>query len=332
MNELFSVSKLIHVFRLLTAITISFIVSTFLKIPFSIWILITIIVIMFDQSNVGGVVQKSKLRTIATISASIFSATVILLFHDNYYINFAAALLATFIYSALYMDTNKNYIGQLGIVTLFIILIEPHNGILNSLIRPMNIIIGVVISVIVMRLVFPRYAAVQMKELIQVVIKNLEQEIKNLYSNKDRTTIIHDYAEHESDFLSNIIKFNRLIDELNAETKNSIYYIFYKEIYMHLRRIYRLVTIIYYNQMDNNYVRLPIVENYLQILVNALSKIQLGKSNYKHVLLEKIDLNLEEIRNNSIATSMCIVLNHIIYEINQLNEIILKLNLESEDN
>ena len=31
-----------------------------------------------------------------------------------------------------------------------------------------------------MRLIFPRYAAVQMKELIQVVIKNLEQEIKNL--------------------------------------------------------------------------------------------------------------------------------------------------------
>ncbi|HMT02896.1 MAG TPA: FUSC family protein [Burkholderiales bacterium] len=331
MNNLFSVSKLIHTFRLLIAISISLIINTLYKNPFSIWILITIIVIMFDQSNIGGVVQKSKLRTIATISASIFSAIIILLFNDNIHINYIAALIATFIYSTLYMDTNKNYIGQLGIVTICIILIEPHNGILNSLIRPMNILIGVMISIIVMRLIFPKYAKVQMEQLIHTVIKDIEKELLNLSNNKDKASITEDYTKHENNFMSNIIKFNRLIDELSAEPKNNKYYVFYKEIYMHLRRIYRLITIMYYNQMDNNYINLPIIVDHLKIIANSLNNILVEKKDNLYSNIKTIDVGLEEIRNHSISTAMCVVLNHIIYEVNQLNEIIHKLTLDTQE-
>lgn len=92
----FGGQQLIRALRLVFAAIIGLIIAHLSHLPHSVWIVISIVVVLFDQSTVGGTIQKGGLRIIATIISACISIMALYLFKNNLLINEIIFILCLF--------------------------------------------------------------------------------------------------------------------------------------------------------------------------------------------------------------------------------------------
>lgn len=136
------------------------------------WIVITILVVMSTQPNLGGALDKAIMRFLGTLIGAIV-ATVIVASIDN---NIIQVLLSVpFIFLAVYFAgaSKYSYAGTLAGITLIIIVLNQQPGVQVAIYRAVEISLGIIISLIVNRFIFPIRAETRLKESFAKTISQI---------------------------------------------------------------------------------------------------------------------------------------------------------------
>lgn len=149
----------IHSFKTALACSIAFAITRNVSFPVEQWIFITIFVVMCAQPNVGGMLQKSYMRFLGTLTGSIIAAATLILFGDNVIAAIAATVFAGFFFSFIATSTKSYYdSGTLGAATVAVILIGRNPTLATAVARFFEISLGILIATLVSQFVFPIHA------------------------------------------------------------------------------------------------------------------------------------------------------------------------------
>lgn len=153
-------ARVVHSIKTAFACLIGYIVTKFTNLPVDQWLIITILVVMCAQVNVGSMLQKSYMRFLGTLLGSLVAALTLLLLgaSNEYAIGFILCLAAMFFsYMATSPGTTTES-GTLGAVTTTIILISPHPTLMTAVERFSEISGGILIAALVSQFVLPIHA------------------------------------------------------------------------------------------------------------------------------------------------------------------------------
>ena len=120
-------------------------------------IIITILVVMSNQPNQGGLLEKSILRITGTLLATILGALVLVLF-ENFFLRVLLGLFLVFLSSflaATSMFSKYSYGYVLGSATIGLVLLVPNPSIKLALLRGCEVSIGIFIAIAVNRYILP---------------------------------------------------------------------------------------------------------------------------------------------------------------------------------
>ena len=136
-------------------------------------------------------------------------------------IDMAALVAGLFVYAYYFMGGDKVYIGTIGAVTLTIVLLN-YNDIDAAILRVLNIFIGVIGSMFMIRFFYPQYA----RDKILGVQSDLVEGISHLledYLDKSlpQTTLQQRFLSFDHVYSGLNALFNRFIIEAKMETKKA---------------------------------------------------------------------------------------------------------------
>jgi uncharacterized membrane protein YccC len=148
--------RLVHAFKTGLACLIGFGVASILPFHANQWLIITILVVMCAQMNVGSVVNKSIMRFLGTFIGSLLAGLTLLAFGVNPIGIVVIVALSSMGFSYIATD-EKNYsdAGTLGAVTVTVILLGVAPSYLNALQRFVEISLGILIATLVSQFVLP---------------------------------------------------------------------------------------------------------------------------------------------------------------------------------
>lgn len=182
--------RTIHSLKTALACLLGFLITQSVQINVNQWIIITILVVMCAQSNVGSVIQKSYMRFLGTLGGSLLSVITLLLFGADPIAIAVTIMLAAILFSYLATGKSKfNEAGTLGAATTVIILMGVNPNLTMAFERSAEISIGILIAALVSQFIFPIHARVNLR-LKQA---NTIRELKDFY----RATLLVNQTEKE---------------------------------------------------------------------------------------------------------------------------------------
>lgn len=236
--------KIIRTFRLSFTCLGLFFITWYYQVPESAWCLITIWVVMFDYSTVGGVFTKALLRFTGTLSSAIYGLVIVYVFGNNPIIDMIALVPGLFIYAYFFMGGDKTYIATIGAVTMTLVLLN-YNDVDVAIFRVFNITIGIIASILMIRFFYPQYA----RDKIMLMQWDFMDHFAGLLErylepSKSLAVIKDEFLVYEQAMLEGFITFNRLLDEAKIETRKTPLYITHnKAALFHIRHIFRLLSV-----------------------------------------------------------------------------------------
>lgn len=249
----FDREKIIRSGRLSISLLITFFITWYFEIPEGMWALITCCFVVFEFTTWGGVSTKSWMRFIATFFSAVYSILVIYFFGNNAVINLIALIVGVFIYGYLFLDKKEVYVSVLGCVTLTLTLIN-YNHIDAGLLRPFNIALGILISLLTFKFFYPAYAREKIMVLQWDYMGHLRQIMEDFLDSQISLEALKErYLSHENDLLKSIATFARLIEEAKMEMKEDSLFIQTNVLaFEHCRRIYRLMSVLVYHLLTKS--------------------------------------------------------------------------------
>ena len=324
MNFALDKNRVIRALRLVLALAAGIVTAHLIKIPMSGWITVTTTVVLFDQDTIGGAISRSKLRFVATLFGSLIALTCILFFHDNWLIIWSLLSISCFVYAYIFMGSKKSYIGVLGIATMAILIFgsSGSTSLQHAMYRIMDIIIGISFALLSMLVFFPQYAMKKSHQLIFSALDDITNLIKNIQNQDNIEQVRQHILTIETKFLNDVSNFNKTIDEAKHELagkKNPQLIESYNKCVLQIRRLYRLIIVIFYYELENNNLNDPQLN---QILFKILQIIQnISDKNQRYSLA--IDyLELNELITQIEAPTLRKVTNHFTAELKQLHNIL----------
>lgn len=236
--------KIIRTWRLALTCIFLFLISWYYQIPESSWSLVTIWFVMYEYSTVGGVLNKSLLRFLGTLISAVYGIVIIYSCGNDPIINILALIAGLFFYTYWFMGNDKTYTGTIGAVTLTIVLLN-YNNIEVAVLRTVNVLLGIITSVFMIRFFYPQYARNLIIETQVLWLNQLEQMIKDyLNINKQFTSLKSQIEHNELAFLANVAAYNRLIGEAKMETKTVPSFCFNSTVIKeYIQRLFRLINV-----------------------------------------------------------------------------------------
>lgn len=257
---------LIRALRISLAMLISFVYLWIVNVSDGVWVFMTCVVVLFDNSTVGGAFIKGYHRMIGTITAAGLSILVVVAFANNTIVNLIAVILSVFIAAYYFMDTKKAYIGVMIAFTPAIMLLN-NNNLAIIFIRPLNIIAGITIAYSVQRFFYPEYAKnLVLNPFIDLIIKAKILLKSSVDGNEDKESQ-NAREKMEINVIANINKAIRLIDEAECELSNvKDYGIACHGLIIHLRRTFKYIAV-FTNQIEDQVI---ILTKELRVAVEQL--------------------------------------------------------------
>lgn len=149
--------EIIHAFKTGIAVLIAYFIYIFVPHEglMAQWVFVTIIVVMSANSTLGGQVNRSLLRMAATLAGCALALLVI--FTPGIQVTLPVFLfLVTFLFIFIAVRNPKyGYLGTLGAVTFCMIALSSNHSFDMAVIRTSEILLGILISLVVSRFVFP---------------------------------------------------------------------------------------------------------------------------------------------------------------------------------
>lgn len=186
------IERIIHSLKTAFACLIGFAFTRFAHLPVDQWLIITIIVVMTAQINVGSMLQKSYLRFLSTIIGSVIAAITIKVFGHEFFPIASVIALSVAFFS--YIATGPSEIreaGTLGAATVVIILVGNNPTILTAVERCVEICIGILIAALVSQFILPIHARVHLRRS-QV---ETMQQLRHYY---EAALLAHESNSHET--------------------------------------------------------------------------------------------------------------------------------------
>lgn len=237
LTNIFEIEHIIHSFKTALACVIGIIVIKLANFQSGQWIMVSIIIVMCAQINVGGLVQKSFLRLIGTLAGCIIAIAALLLFGDTETVIIFTIAIASFFFS--YIATSQESLmnlGTLGAATTAIVMITKNPTPELATNRFFEISIGILIAALVSQIVLPIHArthllraqARTLKLLRDFYLQSMETFLKPLplpltqpasAENKSENETLHleRFIETDEDIVKTITKQRQLSKEAARE-------------------------------------------------------------------------------------------------------------------
>ena len=277
----FDEQTLIRALRLSCTCIVLFLLTWYFQVPENAWALITVWFVMFEYTTVGGVVRKGLYRAAGTILSALYGIIIIYFCDNNVVINILALTPAVVIYSYYFMNSEKMYIALIGCVTLTIVLLN-YNHIDLAILRAFNIVLGIIISMFMIRFFYPQYAKdriiVVQSRLIFLLSQNMRNYLDPSLSFEEVKT---KYWQYEHDIYLKLSTRNQLFFETKVEGSSPEFIDINKKSFEHIQNIFRL-TSLFTNYLPTEEIRSNVwVINNIQWMLSNLHACQIkleGKS------------------------------------------------------
>lgn len=195
-SQFLDLERMIHSFKTALACLIAYFITRIVKFPASQWIIITVIVVMSAQINVGSVIQRSIMRFLGTFMGSLLGALTLEFSGTHMAATAIVVTLSTLIFS--YFATGKSSIkdaGTLGAVTVTIILLGPNPSVSTAAERFLEISAGILIATLVSQFILPIHARRHLRNSQAHTLKQLRDYYCAALVTKEAKTNLADYRE-----------------------------------------------------------------------------------------------------------------------------------------
>lgn len=221
MNKLISSDRAIHSVKTAFACFLGFVIAHYLYFPVDQWLIITILVVMCAQINVGSMLIKSWLRLLGTFGGSLIAISTLFIFGNS-----TIAIPIAVIFSALlfsFVATSKkswSESGTLGAVTVAIILIGQNPTVKTGFNRCIEITIGIIIAALVSQFVLPIHARSSLRRNQAKTIRML----RKYFLEKGDTLSLHQLDES---IAKSLLAQRKLAEEAKREAFGAAFNIDY---------------------------------------------------------------------------------------------------------
>ncbi|MCF6767816.1 FUSC family protein [Thiotrichales bacterium 19S11-10] len=202
------------------------------------WIVVTVLVVMSSQPNLGGAVDKALMRFLGTtVSASV---AILIIYTLNGFplielaLSLSLIMIGVFIANAIPRYT---YAGVLGAITTAITMFGENISVAFAFYRTLEVLIGIIIALCVNRFIFPIRAEKQIAHSFSEALLEIRTLQIRLISNEPYEDLLAKIFNHFSKQIDLIkeIKFEKAKVNLNE----------YQTINRLIRRLYRYLCVIY---------------------------------------------------------------------------------------
>lgn len=168
--------RIIHSIKTAIACLIGMLLIKLIGLPLDQWLVITIVVVMSGQINVGSVVTKSYMRFLGTLAGSLLAVITISIFGTDAIaielVVAASAMLFSYIATS---EKSYSEAGTLGAVTVIVILIGQHPTITTATHRCFEISLGILIAALVSQFVSPIRARNHLRRTQALTLEQLSE-------------------------------------------------------------------------------------------------------------------------------------------------------------
>jgi hypothetical protein len=276
------IERIIHSAKTAFACIIGFVVTRFIQIPQSQWIIISIVVVMCAQINVGSVLHKSYMRFLGTLGGSLLAGLTLVLFGHNALAIICVIAFASLLFSYIATsDSGFSDSGTLGAVTVIIILLGQNPSVTAALDRFLEISLGILIAALVSQFVLPIRAR---DHLIRAQAKTISQLSEfytvTLLAEQNEKTVAA-YLELDEDIAKALASQRALAKQAKREPLGGFDPIYFSSILRCEKEIFRSVvcTRYAYNMLPQGRVvlsALPVVQHFHQMICDTFERISAG--------------------------------------------------------
>ena len=293
--------RLIHSLKTTFACLLGFAVTQSLGTHPDPWLVITVLVVMCAQINVGSMIQKSYARFLGTLSGSLIAALTIKFFGTDDFI-FALVIGASALFFS-YLATGQskfNDAGTLGAVTVTIILIGQNPTLQSAFNRFSEISLGIVLAALVSQFILPVHARSHLR-------KSQAQTLRQL-ANYYRATLLTDKkienSELDETIVKSLINQRKLsIDAAREPFGLSFNVGHFNQYLWYAREILRSIDFMHQTcvasvSCKNLFANTRIIKNFHDVICQTLNEIAQGiddKNIQAHVILIPNPQELKEI-------------------------------------
>lgn len=302
-------SQLIRSLRLILALSSGSLFANIIHIPMSSWVFITTAVIVFDQDTVGGTINRSFMRFFATFAGATISLICILLIKDCTWLIWTIVLFSNFGFAYFYIGKKQSYIGLLASITLAMLLLgNKPPDLYTGIYRVMDILIGVSFALLSMLLFFPEYALKKLPKLIASLIQDNINLIKSIEKLNDIELIRQQIITIEDNFINNVSKFNKALEESGHELsgkKHPLLIESYRLSSVQVRRIYRLIFVVFYYEFENEMINDLHIKQALLLIVTLMENLSVEtESNILETSFTKLSQITDSLPQQNVAKTI----------------------------
>lgn len=202
------------------------------------WMVITVLVVMSTQPNLGGALDKALMRFLGTIVGAIVAIFITAIIPVGYA---QILLVIPFIFLSVYFAgaSKYSYAGTLAGITLLIIILNQQPSVQIAIYRAVEILLGITIALVVNRFIFPIRAETRLKESFAKTIMQIHDFFDILFVERNqshrklRESIFNEFAKHLT--LVKELKYEQSAKNVHEFEKMSLY----------IRRLYRYMIVTY---------------------------------------------------------------------------------------
>lgn len=207
-----NLEQLIHSFKTALACLIGAIVVKIAGLASGQWIMITIVVVMCAQINVGGLMIKSYLRFLGTFLGCLIAILVLVTLGSSEITRLFTIAGATFFFA--YIATSKEnlvYAGTLGAATTAIVMVAPNPSVSYAVDRFLEISLGLIIATVVSQFVLPIHASTHLRRAQANTLRALKKYYQICVSYPEDQQI--DFQATDEGIVKSITKQRQLAKE-----------------------------------------------------------------------------------------------------------------------
>ncbi|MCF6775170.1 FUSC family protein [Thiotrichales bacterium 19X7-9] len=251
------------------------------------WIVVTILVIMSGQPNLGGAIDKALMRFLATAFTATVAMVIIYFFSDHSFIILAFSLCLIFIGVFIANSIPKyTYAGILGSVTVAITMFGQNISVSFAFYRALEVLIGIFIALLVNRFLFPIRAEKQIEKSFAASIKEIKKLHGYLIEGKSYESLLAKMFAH-------FTKQIALLKEIKYE-KAKIHIEQYRNINRTIRRLYRYICVLheYISTYPEKREKFSHHENFLalfNVINQLLQTLEISFTKRKTMPLKKLN-------------------------------------------
>ena len=225
------------------ACLICFFIAVFFRLPMAAWILITVIVVMGNQINLGGVIIKSSMQFIGSIAGALIAMIILLLYGDQVLPLTIVLFISITFFSYLATSRGvKSNIGLLGATTIIMILMSQSPTYKIAILRFAEISLAILVSFLVSKFIFPIHAYKKIYSSIAETLISYTHLYASVWEKENE-----DFFNEEEKIINIFSEQKQLIFEARNELSRKIASkLTYKKVLGSQREIFRYICLMHH--------------------------------------------------------------------------------------